>query len=180
MADQEIVPTETPEEEPEEEEEEQPEEGDEKDPYEGLTPEQLKERLKNAEGLIVKHKNKPQKPITRKQPDGDEVPEWGKKILERDEKSEFAEEHGLSMKQVNAAWRYAGGKPDQETLDSPEVQAMIKALGSKDRVAANTPRGGNAPVYKGKTFAQVATDKDSTSDDKKSAFEGTKKKHGIA
>lgn len=150
-----------------------------KDPYADLTPEQLKERLSKAEKAIVKSKRTEAKPIT-KQPDGDK-PDWAKDAELRETKRDFAEEHNLSKKQTEAVFRYNGGAaPDEETLASPEVQAMIKALGSKDRVAANTPRGGNAPVYKGKTFAEVTSDKASSKDDKKGAFDAVRKKHGIA
>lgn len=57
---------------------------------------------------------------------------------------------------------------------------MIKALASKDRVAANTPKGRNAPVFKGKTYAEIATDKTASKEDKSGAFEAAKKKHGLA
>jgi hypothetical protein len=57
---------------------------------------------------------------------------------------------------------------------------MIKALGSKERVTANSPKGRNAPVHKGKTFAEIATDSSASKEDKNAAFEATKKRHGIA
>ena len=175
MADDEIV-DETPEEEGVAEDGGEGDEG--KDPYADLTQEQLKERLAKAEKLIVRKKTTKARPIT-KQPEGDK-PQWAIDAEVREAKRDFAEEHGLSKKQVDAAWRYAGGKPDEETLNSPEVQAMIKALGAKDRVAANTPKGRNAPVFQGKTFEEIATDPAATKDTKASAFAATAKKHGVA
>lgn len=148
------------------------------DPYAELTLEQAKERLAKAEKAIVKNK-KPKEPITKKQPN-DDIPDWGRKIIESDEKRQFGYQHNFSPEQVDALYRYSGGKtPDENMLKRPEVSAMVKALSQKDRVAANTPKGGNAPVYKGKTFSEVATDSESSKGDKQAAFEATKKKHGV-
>lgn len=149
------------------------------DPYADLTPDQLKDRLKKAERAIVKNKQKPPAPTITKPADG-EIPAWGQKIIQSEEKRTYGFENGLSPEQVDAVYRYNGGqKPDEEMLKRPEVSAMIRALGAKDRVAANTPRGGNAPVYKGKTFAEVATDKAASKGDKQAAFEATKKRHRV-
>lgn len=178
MAEREIVDEGT---EGEDVENEAGEEEEGKDPYEGLTEEQLKERLTKAEKLIVKNKTttKPKAPITT-QPEGDK-PQWAIDAELRETKRDFAEEHNLTKAQTEAVFRYNGGTaPDEETLALPEVQAMIKALGSKERVAANTPRGSKAPVYKGKTFGEIATDKDATKDDKSAAFAATAKRHGVA
>jgi hypothetical protein len=173
------------EEEVEEEDPEEEPEGDSKgdDPYAGLSESDLKKRLAKAEKAIVKNKGKqpkePKAPIT-KQPKGDEIPEWGQKIIQSEEKRSFGYEHQLSPEQVDAVFRYNGGKaPDEKFLERPEVKAMVKAIGSKDRVALNTPKGGTGVVYKGKTFSEVASDEKSSTADKQAAFEGVRKKHGV-
>lgn len=177
IAEEEVEEEEVEEEETEEEPEGEPE-GD--DPYAGLSEADLKKRLAKAEKAIVKNKaKKPDQPIT-KQPKGDEIPEWGKQIIQSEEKRSFGYEHQLSPDQVDAVFRYNGGKkPDEKVLARPEVKAMIKALGAKDRVAANTPRGGTAVVYKGKTFQEIMSDPDASPADKQGAFEAAQKKHGV-
>lgn len=184
-----------PEEEIEEEEEEEeeptdpdPDEGEDEgaadDPYPDLTDlAEAKKRLAKAEKAIVKNKGKqpkePKAPIN-KQPKGDEIPEWGQKIIQSEEKRSFGYEHQLSPEQVDAVFRYNGGKaPGKEFLERPEVKAMVKAIGSRERVAINTPRGGTGVVFKGKTFAEVTSDEKSSAADKQAAFEGVRKKHNV-
>lgn len=177
---EEIEEEEETEEEPDESGEE--EEGDDEDPYPEITDlNEAKKRLKKAETAIVKHKKpkQPKEPITKKQPEGD-IPEWGQKIIQSEEKRSFGYEHQLSPEQVDAVFRYNGGaKPDEKVLARPEVKAMIKALGARDRVAANTPRGGTGVVYKGKTFDEVMTDPKATTADKQCAFDAARKKHNV-
>jgi hypothetical protein len=178
MADEEIVEDEIEDEQPEGVEDE-PKDGD--DPYKDLSHEDAIERLRKAEKTIVKNKRtQPPKQTTSKS-NGADMPDWAQDLKQKTERAEFAEDHGLTRAQTEAVFRFNGGTaPDEETLQRPEVQAMIKALGSKDRVAANTPKGRNAPVHKGKTFSEIATGADSSKEDKHAAFEGVRKKHGIA
>lgn len=187
MAEEENVHDEIEEQEVEEEEEvdeepeEEPQDDPEEDPYAGLSEADLKKRLARAEKAIVKNKKpkQPKAPIT-KQPKGDEIPEWGQKIIQSEEKRSFGYERQLSPEQVDAVFRYNGGKaPDDKFLERPEVKAMVKAIGAKDRVAANTPRGGTGVVYKGKTFDEVMTDPKASTADKQGAFDAARKKHGI-
>ncbi|MDQ0316407.1 hypothetical protein [Amorphus orientalis] len=174
---------EEPDEADESEEEEEDEPGD--DPYADLSHEDAIKRLKKAEKAIAKHKGKgkapkqPKEPTT-KQPKGEEIPEWGQKIIQSEEKRSFGYEHQLSPEQVDAVFRYNGGKvPDEKVLKRPEVKAMIKVLQSKDRVAANTPKGGAGVVYRGKTFSEVTTDPKSSKADKQGAFDATRKRHNV-
>lgn len=189
MAEEENVQDEHEEEEGEEEEEVEEEDTEEEpdgdteddDPYAGLSEADLKKRLARAEKAIVKNKKpkQPKAPVT-KPPKGDEIPEWGQKIIQSEEKRSFGYEHQLSPEQVDAVFRYNGGKaPDEKFLERPEVKAMVKAIGAKDRVAANTPRGGTGVVYKGKTFDEVMTDPKASTADKQGAFDAARKKHGI-
>ena len=176
---------EEPDEADESEEEEEDEPGD--DPYADLSHEDAIKRLKKAEKAIAKHKKhkgkgkapkQPKEPTT-KQPD-DTIPEWGQKIIQSEEKRSFGYEHQLSPEQVDAVFRYNGGKvPNEKVLKRPEVKAMVKALQSKDRVAANTPKGGTGVVYKGKTFSEVTTDPKASKADKQGAFDATRKRHNV-
>jgi hypothetical protein len=150
------------------------------DPYANLTPDELKARLKKAEGLIVKNKKDP-KPATQptsnaSQPD--DVPEWGKQILESNAKRDFQYAHGISPETVDAVFRANGGvMPTAEQMENDEViKTIVRTFQSKARVAANTPKGGAIPTYKGRTYAEIATDPNASAADKQAAFDATRKK----
>ena len=47
--------------------------------------------------------------------------EWGQKIIQSEEKRSFGCEHQLSPAQVDAVFRYNGGKaPDEKFLERPK------------------------------------------------------------
>lgn len=159
------------------------EETDPNDPYANLSDEELRSRLKKAESALVKNKKKT-KQITKstKAPESeDEIPEWGRRILETELKRQFQSDNKLSADTVDAVFRANGGKmPTAEQMESDElIKSVIRSFESKARVAANTPSGGSTPTYKGKTYAEIVTDKESTQADKQAAFEVARKKHNI-
>jgi len=133
-------------------------------------------RAKKAEALIVKNKQKPKQPIKTDSKE-DEVPEWGRDLLNEREKRTFQSENGLTSDTVDAVFRANGGKmPTDEQMESDDLlKTVVRSYQSKARVASNTPKGGGYPVYKGKSFAEVAQDPDATKADKQAAFEARKK-----
>lgn len=177
-------PVATPEEEveeatPEEQEDQETEEEAEAEPEVDWQARALK-----AEKAIekAKKKEKAQKPpiTTPGSEKSDEIPEWGQKILASDAKRQFGYEHGLAPETVDAVFQFTGGKTPTETdMENDAVKAIIKSLQAKKRVAENTPRGGSAPTYKGKTYAETVTSPDATPEDKQNAFKAAQKKHGI-
>jgi hypothetical protein len=140
-------------------------------------------RAKKAEALIVKNKKEPkQKQSTnRPQESGDDVPEWGQRLLELDQKRTFQSDNNLTPDTVDAVFRANGGKmPTAEQMAEDELlKTVVRSYQAKSRVTANTPSGGSAPVYKGKSYGDIVTSPDSTPEDRQAAFEATKKKHGI-
>lgn len=149
------------------------------DPYANLTEEELRARLRKAEAAIVKNKTKP-KPTktTNPAPASDDVPAWGKQLLEVNEKRDFQFQHNLSPEAVDAVFRANGGKmPTPEQMENDEViKTIVRTFNAKSRVAANTPSGGGIPTYKGRTYAEVATDPNASKADKQAAFEAARKK----
>ena len=133
-------------------------------------------RAKKAEALIVKNKQKPKQPIKTDSKE-DEVPEWGRDLLSEREKRTFQSENGLTSDTVDAVFRANGGKmPTDEQMESDDLlKTVVRSYQSKARVASNTPKGGGYPVYKGKSFAEVAQDPDASKEDKQAAFEARKK-----
>ncbi len=143
-----------------------------------------KARALKAEKTLIKSKKKPKtkREITQpgSQKSDDEIPEWGQKILATEEKRTFGYEQKLSPETVDAVFQFTGGKtPTEADMEHPAVKAIVKSLEAQVRVANNTPSGGGAPTYKGKTYAETVTAADATSEDKQNAFAATQKKHGI-
>lgn len=135
-------------------------------------------RAKKAEALIIKNKQKPKQTITIKSDsETEEVPVWGQKIIQSEQKREFGHDNKLSPETVDAVFRANGGKMPTETqLEEDELlKTVIQSYRAKERVSKNTPAGGRPPVYKGKTFADVVTSKDSTPTDKQDAFDAARK-----
>lgn len=143
--------------------------------------ESLKERLAKAEALIVKNKKATKHKTTSNPQAKDDVPEWGQQLLEEREKRQFQTENSLTSDTVDAVFRANGGKmPTQEQMESDDlIKTIIRSYQSKSRVASNTPSGGSLPTYKGKTYAEIVTDKEMTPADKQAAFEAARKKHNI-
>lgn len=146
------------------------------------TLESVKAKLAKAEALIIKNKKATKQTI--KKPDStetDEIPDWGKKILSTEEKRTFGYDRKLSPETVDAVFQFTGGKqPTDEDMEHPAVKAIVSSLEAAKRVQANTPKGGSKPVYKGKTYGEIATDKDATPADKQKAFEAAAKAHGVS
>lgn len=172
---------------PEEEVEEALEEQDEQEAEEEETPDEVdwKARALKAEKAIEKAKKKdktqPKEVIKPGSEKTDEIPEWGQKILATEEKRKFGYENSLAPETVDAVFQFTGGKtPTEADMEQPAVKAIVKSLEASRRVAANTPRGGSAPTYKGKTYAETVTNQDATTEDKQNAFKAAQKKHGIA
>lgn len=148
------------------------------DPYANLTPDELKARLKKAEAAIIKNKRPKQPSSTNPAPKSDDVPDWGKQLLEANEKRDFQFQHNLTPEAVDAVFRANGGKmPTPEQMEGDEViKTIVRTFNAKSRVAANTPRGGALPTYKGRTYAEIATDPNASKADKQAAFEAARKK----
>lgn len=138
-------------------------------------------RAKRAEALIIKNKKESKPEPTKPTPDTeeDEVPEWGKQILESDKKRNFGYEHNLSPETVDELYKYGGGELSAELLESPAAKGIVKAVEGARKNAANTPKGGSTPTYKGKTYAETATNPEATAEEKQAAFDATAKARGL-
>ena len=143
--------------------------------------EELEKTVKKQERAILKNKKEAKQEITNTGSEkSDEIPDWGRKIIASEEKREFGHSHGLTPQTVDAVFQFTqGSMPTESDMENPAVKAIIKSLEASNRVANNTPQGGGQPTYKGKTYAETVTSDDASADDKQSAFEAAKKKHGI-
>lgn len=170
----------TPEEEVVEEEQETTEEAPEVEATEETEEVDWQARALKAEKAIEKAKKKTKTQPVTKTPETDDIPDWGKQILESDKKRSFGYEHNLAPETVDKLYQYAGGELTAEVLEDPAAKGIVKAMESARKNAANTPKGGSTPTYKGKTYAETVTDKDASKDDKQAAFRAAQKAHGIS
>ena len=138
-----------------------------------------KARAEKAEALIVKNKKAPKAAPIKPTPDTtDEVPEWGKTILEAEAKRVFGHAKGLAPETVDKLYQFSGGQLTDELMEDVAAKGIVLAMESARKNAANTPKGGSTPTYKGKTYAETATDPEASDADKQAAFEAAAKRRG--
>lgn len=89
--------------------------------------------------------------------DQDDITSKVRRLEMIEEKRQYQFENGLSPEETDAVFRFAGGRPNKDTLSDPFIKAGIESLRASKRLSDNTPSSSQrSSVFGGKAFAELS------------------------